>query len=272
MIINFNNDINCLILSGGMSSRMNFHKSEIKYNYKTQNWIFFYNFFSTNFDTFISTNFNWIVNYKYFRNYKFIIDIFSNPFGPITSLLTAIKFNNKKSWFLFSCDNIISSDKIFFFLNQRRKNYDANILLSKELEPLFCIYEISSFNKIIDFFLNGCNCLKTILSYLNINKIVIDDLFININTIKDLNHYFVSKIRILVLYFSFFKDFTNLNREVFYLTNYSIIELYKLICNKYHINIDINYLKIVANNEFIDLNYQIKENDVLSFLPPVSGG
>jgi len=34
----------------------------------------------------------------------------------------------------------------------------------------------------------------------------------------------------------------------------------------------LNLCRFVVNNEFVDLNYSIQENDVISIIPPSSGG
>ena len=134
---------------------------------------------------------------------------------------------------------------------------------------MFNIYII----KMFVFFFNCYNCLKTFISRSNVNYIKSNNFFFNINSLNDLNYFFSFRIIIKVLYFSLFKDYSLKNFEYFYFFNsITLLQILLIIIKKYKINVEVGYLKFIVNNELKNSEYKIKNNDVVLFLLPVSGG
>ena len=50
------------------------------------------------------------------------------------------------------------------------------------------------------------------------------------------------------------------------------LELYHDLQEKYQLSLPVDILRVAVNNEFVGWDYQLKDNDEITFIPPVSGG
>jgi molybdopterin converting factor subunit 1 len=74
-----------------------------------------------------------------------------------------------------------------------------------------------------------------------------------------------------VLYFAHVRDITGIGEESIEIPNGNMEALKEKIYNKYPEIRNLNNLLISVNNEYYS-GMPLKENDIVAFFPPVSGG
>lgn len=80
-------------------------------------------------------------------------------------------------------------------------------------------------------------------------------------------------MKITVLLFGILKDIVGENSLELQLGNHNNIGLLKeYLLNEYDKLNDFSNFSIAVNEEYVDLNYVLKINDVVALIPPVSGG
>jgi len=75
-----------------------------------------------------------------------------------------------------------------------------------------------------------------------------------------------------IYYFSILKDESKSTDETIQTTASTPSSLYDELSNKYQFSLSKNTLKVAINDEFKDWSTQLKNEDVVIFIPPVSGG
>lgn len=80
------------------------------------------------------------------------------------------------------------------------------------------------------------------------------------------------KKTISVQYFAVLKDLTGKSDEVLITTAQFASDLFKEICQNYHLTMPTNQLRVAVNDDFCEWDYLLKDGDKIVFIPPVSGG
>lgn len=52
----------------------------------------------------------------------------------------------------------------------------------------------------------------------------------------------------------------------------NLSEIYAELRDKYNFPLTASEIKFAVNNEYVEADYQLKEHDVVAFIPPVAGG
>lgn len=52
----------------------------------------------------------------------------------------------------------------------------------------------------------------------------------------------------------------------------SLSKIYQTLASRYDFPLSSQQVKFAVNNEYVENHYQLKENDVVVFIPPVAGG
>jgi len=80
-------------------------------------------------------------------------------------------------------------------------------------------------------------------------------------------------MNIKILFFGILKDIIGENSLELQLENNSTIsKLKERLLNEYGKLNSFSNFSIAVNEEYVDLNYILKSNDVVALIPPVSGG
>lgn len=77
---------------------------------------------------------------------------------------------------------------------------------------------------------------------------------------------------IFVQYFAVLKDLTGKSEEVISTSAQITLDLFKEICDRYHLTMPISQLRVAVNDDFCEWDHPIKDGDKIVFIPPVSGG
>lgn len=75
-----------------------------------------------------------------------------------------------------------------------------------------------------------------------------------------------------VLYFASLREQRGVSSENVLTDCHTALELWQKISQDYQLKMDLAILKVAANDEYVDFNYQLREGDQIVFIPPVAGG
>ncbi len=75
-----------------------------------------------------------------------------------------------------------------------------------------------------------------------------------------------------IYYFSILKDESKSTEEIIQTTANTPSDLYDELCQKHQFSLPKNTVKVAINDEFKDWSTLLKNEDVIVFIPPVSGG
>ena len=75
-----------------------------------------------------------------------------------------------------------------------------------------------------------------------------------------------------IYYFSILKDEANSTEETIETVANTPSELYDELIQKHQFSLSKNSLKVAINDEFTEWSSALKNNDIVIFIPPVSGG
>ena len=82
----------------------------------------------------------------------------------------------------------------------------------------------------------------------------------------------MSSKKIQLLYFASIRQKTILSEETIETHAQTILELWYNIKEKYQLTLDDKLIRFAVNEEYQNMNYQLKDNDSIVFIPPVAGG
>lgn len=80
-------------------------------------------------------------------------------------------------------------------------------------------------------------------------------------------------MNITIKYFASLREKAGKKEEVFNISSKeSLSEIYQSLASRYDFPLNSQQVKFAVNNEYVEDQYQLKENDVVVFIPPVAGG
>ena len=80
-------------------------------------------------------------------------------------------------------------------------------------------------------------------------------------------------MNIKIKYFASLREKSQKSEDLLELTTMkNLSEIYEELREKYHFPLTANEIKFAVNNEYVEAHYQLKEHDVVAFIPPVAGG
>ncbi len=77
---------------------------------------------------------------------------------------------------------------------------------------------------------------------------------------------------IKILYFASLREQRGLSSESIKTECRTALELWKSISLEHKLEMNLEILKVAANDEYVDFNYHLKNGDQIVFIPPVAGG
>jgi molybdopterin-guanine dinucleotide biosynthesis protein A len=175
-------------LAGGASSRMGKNKSLLKYQ-GTEFWKLAAKACADlRIETFISCKLEQSLNYEI--DYPQIHDKYDS-IGPLGGLLSVFEQYSDDAWLVLPCDMpLIRCQDIEMLVNNRNTDCDATAIrtVNGNYEPLFSIWEPSSYRHLLEHFKKSNYSLKILLEQINVQEIKISDtspFLLNINTPED---------------------------------------------------------------------------------------
>ena len=80
-------------------------------------------------------------------------------------------------------------------------------------------------------------------------------------------------MEIKIKYFASLREKAQKSEEVIQLEkNKKLSDIYEELTNTYHFNYAPYEIKFAVNNTYVSDEYELQNNDVLAFIPPVAGG
>jgi molybdopterin synthase sulfur carrier subunit len=77
---------------------------------------------------------------------------------------------------------------------------------------------------------------------------------------------------IKILYFASLREQRGLSSESLKTECRTALELWNSLSLEHKLDMKLEILKVAANDEYVDFNYQLKSGDQIVFIPPVAGG
>lgn len=79
-------------------------------------------------------------------------------------------------------------------------------------------------------------------------------------------------MKIEVLYFALLSQQAGCSRELLETPPLSAAALYEAAARRHGFTLPLRQVRAAVNDRFVDWSHEVKEGDVLAFLPPMSGG
>lgn len=80
-------------------------------------------------------------------------------------------------------------------------------------------------------------------------------------------------MNIKIKYFASLREKSQKSEDILELSaQKNLSEIYEQQRDKYNFPLTANEIKFAVNNEYVEAEYQLKEHDVVAFIPPVAGG
>ena len=79
-------------------------------------------------------------------------------------------------------------------------------------------------------------------------------------------------MKIKVLYFASLQENAKKNEEVLELDCKNAKELYLHLKDKYDFELSLDDLKVAINEKYSNFEVELKNDDVIAFIPPIAGG
>lgn len=80
-------------------------------------------------------------------------------------------------------------------------------------------------------------------------------------------------MKITIKYFASLREKAQKSQEEMEISpEESLSKIYETLSSRYDFPLSSRQVKFAVNNEYVDDQYQLKENDVVVFIPPVAGG
>jgi molybdopterin synthase sulfur carrier subunit len=79
-------------------------------------------------------------------------------------------------------------------------------------------------------------------------------------------------MRIKVKYFAVLREEADRNDEEITDNFSNAFELYQFLRSKYQFSLTDSEIKVAINGEYQDFKTQLKDGDIITFIPPVAGG
>jgi molybdopterin synthase sulfur carrier subunit len=80
-------------------------------------------------------------------------------------------------------------------------------------------------------------------------------------------------MNITIKYFASLREKSQRNEEELQVSaEESLTKIYQTLASRYDFPLSTRQVKFAVNNEYVEDQYQLKENDVVVFIPPVAGG
>jgi len=270
-----------LVLSGGLSTRMQRDKATLTYHGRTQlEWAMA--LLEPHVErAFVSVRSG--QNDPIRARFEQIVDTQDN-LGPIAGIMAAQAAHPEVAWLVVACDLPFldaATSKHLIWARQEDKPATAYRSSHDGLpEPLCAIYEPASRESILAYIATGKNCPRKFLIRSEAHLIeepnprALD----NVNTPEEYGSAMSSfspsaaSKKIRVQYFALLREQAGRSDESLTTTAHTPRDLYEELRKRYPFTLAPEMLRVAVNTEFGDWSQQLADGDAVVFIPPVAGG
>ena len=215
------------------------------------------------------------------QRWPLIIDQHDN-IGPLAGIAAAQAAHPNVAWLIVACDMPwLTIQTLKQLCSARTTGYQAiafNSAEDNQPEPLCSIWEPTAAAAVRSAITQGQHSPRRLLQALNTLQLRPHDPLTlrNINTPDDyqaaVNDMPQSTLPITAQYFAVFREQAGKRSETLTTQATTAAELYAELQQRYGFALQPTQLKVAINNEFTAWDSPLKQNDVVTFIPPVAGG
>lgn len=79
-------------------------------------------------------------------------------------------------------------------------------------------------------------------------------------------------MQIKIKYFASLREKSNKLEETLDVSSANLADLYNKLSHEYKFPLNFEQVKYAVNSEYVSFDYQLKNGDTITFIPPVAGG
>lgn len=212
-----------------------------------------------------------------------IADLSANP-GPLGGLQAAFAHDAETAWLLLACDlPLFDETTLLHLLRNADPSQAASCFLSRldgRAEPLCTLYQPLAASQLSEYLAADRRCARKFLESLAPqtlplpNPLALD----NANRPEQLHELnLLSKEGLVpkevsIAYFGKLSAEVPATEEKVMTTAATLAGLYEEVRMRYHLSLDLDTVKAVLGDEFVDWTTPLPENGQVAFLPPFAGG
>ncbi len=212
-----------------------------------------------------------------------ISDLTANP-GPLGGLQAAFAQDPQSAWLVLACDlPLFDQDTLQFLLNNADPSQTATCFLNRldgRAEPLCTLYQPAALQPLTEYLASDRRCARKFLESLKPqtlslpNPLALD----NVNRPEQLNELeilsqnpLVEK-QVTITYFGKLSAEAPIAEEKRTTTAATIAGLYEELRLLHYLSLDLDTVKPVIADEFVDWTTPLPNDAQVGFLPPFAGG
>jgi molybdopterin-guanine dinucleotide biosynthesis protein A len=273
-----NSDLYGLLLVGGKSSRMGFAKAYLSFHDQPQWRQGEAVLRSVSQEVFFSVS-PQLSPPLSVSSSEIIDDVLLPPIGPLGGIISAFKKFPGKAFLVLACDLPWFDKEAAQYLLSRRNPEAMATSFEHEghIEPLCTIYEASIMNHLLKSWENGLFCPRKILSSVFVEKIS----SLNPAWVQNINYAHEYEAwenkqseanRLKILFYASLREAVGAHEIELATSAKTVGEIFLEIKQRYGLTIQASALRFAVNDRLVPLHEPICTNDVVVFIPPVSGG
>lgn len=212
-----------------------------------------------------------------------IRDLTPNP-GPLGGLQAAFTHDPESTWLVLACDLPLFDEAT---LQHLLKNADpskaASCFLNRldnRVEPLCTLYQPAAGKALLDYLATDRRCARQFLESLEpqtfdlLNPLALDNANRpeQLNELNELSKNGLISKEVTVTYFGKLSGETPASEETLTTNAATLAGLYEEVRLKHHLSLDLDTVKAVLADEFVDWTSPLPDQAQVAFLPPFAGG
>ena len=212
-----------------------------------------------------------------------IPDLTPNP-GPLGGIQAAFAHDPETAWLVIACDlPLFDKETLAHLLTHADHTRMASCFLNRldgRAEPLCTIYQPSAAKLLHDYLATDRRCARKFLESLSPqtfslpNPLALDNANRpeQLHELKTLSQSGLIEKEITITYFGKLSAETPAPEEQLTTTAATLAGLYEEVRLKHHLSLDLDTVKPVLADEFVDWTTPLPNNAQVAFLPPFAGG
>ena len=212
-----------------------------------------------------------------------IPDLTPNP-GPLGGIQAAFAHDPESAWLVIACDlPLFDKETLEHLLKNADPNQSATCFLNRldgRAEPLCTIYQPAAAQILKDYLAADRRCARKFLESLSPqtftlpNPLALDNANRpeQLHELKILSTSGLIKKEVTITYFGKLSAETPASEEKLTTTAATLAGLYEEVRLNHHLTLDLDTVKPVLADEFVDWTTPLPDNAQVAFLPPFAGG
>ena len=212
-----------------------------------------------------------------------IRDLTSNP-GPLGGIQAAFQHDPESAWLVVACDlPLFDAQTLSYLLSNSKTTQNASCFLNRldgRAEPLCTLYQPTAAQPLTDYLAADRRCARKFLESLSPqtfelpNPLALDNANRpeQLEELKILAKEGLQKKAVTITYFGKLSGEAPSEKEPLITTAATLAGLYEELRLRHHLSLDLDTVKPVLADEFVDWNTPLAEGAQIAFLPPFAGG